>query len=147
MDMDMDKSQDKSVLVALTWMANNQSTKPTHLTEVIHGMTGLLFILWNVERRRLIIHLSFLVSLIVAMDNGVEAIVQCSTCPMKWLSVENNTFVGFTLGDQPESFARVPLSSFVFTLCVIEDYGGEKNRYYVLLPKRGWGGYFGKDMV
>lgn len=79
--------------------------------------------------------------------DGVEAIVQCSTRPMKWPSVENNMFVGFTLGDQPESFARVPLSSFVFTLCVIEDYGGEKNRYYVLLPKRGWGGYFGKDMV
>jgi len=82
----------------------------------------------------------------IEIDGGVEAVVQCSSRPMKWSTVEKNMFVGFTLGIESESFVRVPLSSFVFTLCVIEDYGGEINKYYVVLPRRGWGGFFGKDI-
>jgi hypothetical protein len=79
-------------------------------------------------------------------SDGVEAVIQCAVRPMKWSTVEKNMFVEFTLGVTSESFVRVPLSSFVFTLCIIKDYGGEKNKYFVVLPKRGWGSYFGKDI-
>ena len=82
----------------------------------------------------------------VEASDGVEAVIQCSVCPMKWSTVEKNMFVEFTLGVNSESLVRVPLSSFVFTLCVIKDYGGEKNKYFVVLPKRGGGSYFGKDI-
>jgi hypothetical protein len=78
---------------------------------------------------------------------GVEAVIQCSVRPMKWTTVEKKMLVAFDLGDKDESFVRVPLSSFVHTLCVIRDYGGEKNKYFVVLPKRGWGCYFGKDIM
>lgn len=54
-------------------------------------------------------------------------------------------FVPFELGVKSESFVTVPLLSFVYPLCVIKDYGGEKNRYLVVLPKRQWGRYFGSD--
>jgi len=42
-------------------------------------------------------------------------------------------FVEFELGVNEVSFVAVPLSSFVYTLCVIEDYGGRTNtlRYYI----------------
>ncbi len=83
----------------------------------------------------------------VEASDGVEAVIQCSVRPMKWSTVEKNMFVEFTLGVTSESLVRVPLSSFVFTLCVIKDYGGEKNKYFVVLPKRGWGSYFGKDIT
>lgn len=54
--------------------------------------------------------------------------------------------VGFTLGEKLESFVRVPMTSLVYTLCVFPDYGGLRNKYFVVLPKRGWGSYFGKDI-
>jgi len=43
-------------------------------------------------------------------------------------------FVEFELGVNEGSFVAVPLSSFVYTLCVIEDYGGGRTntlRYYL----------------
>jgi len=83
----------------------------------------------------------------VAVCDATEAVIQCSTRPMKWSTVENNMFVPFALGVKSDSFVRVPLSSFVFPLCVIKDYGGEKHKYFVVLPKRGWGSYFGKDIT
>ncbi len=82
----------------------------------------------------------------VGVIGGVEAVIQCSVRPVQWSMVENNMFYGFTLGTMQESFVRVALSSFVFTLCVIKDYGGESNKYFVVLPKRGWGTYFGNDI-
>ncbi len=59
----------------------------------------------------------------VEASDGVEAVIQCAVRPMKWSTVEKNMFVEYTLGVTVESFVRVPLSSFVFTLCVIKDYG------------------------
>ena len=82
----------------------------------------------------------------IEIDGEVEALVQCSVRPLQWSSVEKNMFVAITLGDKTESFVRVPLSSLVFTLCVIADYGGPRNKYFVVLPRRGWGEYFGQDV-
>ena len=82
----------------------------------------------------------------IEINDGIKAVVQCSICLMKWSTVENNMFVGFMLGVGSESFQRVPLSAFVFTLCIIEDYGGDSNKYFVVLPRRGWGEYFGKGI-
>jgi len=70
----------------------------------------------------------------VKIDGRVEVIIQCSTRPMKWSTLERNVFVGITLGDKSESLVWVPLSSLVFTLCVVKDYGGERNKYFVVLP-------------
>ena len=82
----------------------------------------------------------------IEVDGNAEALVQCSTRPLKWSTVERNMFVAITLGDKSESFVRVPLSSLVFTLCVIQDYGGERNKYFVILPRSGWGTFFGRDI-
>ena len=84
----------------------------------------------------------------VEIDSAVEVItIQCSTKPMKWGTLERNMFVKIHLGDKSESLVRVPLSAFlVFTLCVIKDYGGERNKCFVVLPRRGWGQYFRQDI-
>ena len=82
----------------------------------------------------------------IEVDGNAEALVQCSTRPLKWSTVESNMFVAITLGDKSESFVRVPLSSLVFTLCVIQDYGGQRNKYFVVLPRSGWGKFFGRDI-
>lgn len=82
----------------------------------------------------------------VEVGGEVEACIQCSSRPLKWSTLEKNMFVAITLGENSESFVRVPLSSFVFTLCVFPDYGGAKNKYFVVLPRRGWGEFFGQDI-
>ena len=82
----------------------------------------------------------------IKINGEVEAIIQCSVRPLKWSSVEKNMFVAITLGEKTESFVRVPLSSLVFTLCVIPDYGGPRNKYFVVLPRRGWGEFFRQDI-
>lgn len=82
----------------------------------------------------------------IEINGKVEALIQCSTRLLKWSTVERNMFVAITLGEKSESFVRVPLSSLVFTLCVIADYGGTKNKYFVVLPRRGWGEFFGQDI-
>ena len=82
----------------------------------------------------------------IEVGGNVEALVQCSTRPLKWSTVESNMFVAITLGNKSESFVRVPLSSLVFTLCVIQDYGGQRNKYFVVLPRSGWGKFFGRDI-
>lgn len=46
-------------------------------------------------------------------------------------------FVEFELGVNDASFVAVPLSSFVYTLCVIEDYGGGENKYIAVLVDGG----------
>lgn len=78
--------------------------------------------------------------------NGVEAVIQCASKPLKWAAVENKMFVAFDLGHTMASFVLVPLESFVYLLCVFKDYSGPRNRYIVVLPTRGWVQYFGSDM-
>jgi hypothetical protein len=79
-------------------------------------------------------------------DGGVNAVVQCSLRPLNWFTLETRMFVEIELRVNEESFVAVPLSLFVYTLCVIENYGGGKNKYIVVLPRSGWGRYFGSDI-
>ena len=61
--------------------------------------------------------------------------VQCSLRPLNWSTLQTRMFVEIELGVNEESFVAVPFSSFVYTLCVIENYGGGKNKYIVVLSK------------
>ncbi len=60
---------------------------------------------------------------------------------------EKKMFVPINLSEKPESLVTVPLTSFVYSLCVIEDYGGGVNNYIVVLPRSGWGRYYGSDII
>ena len=77
---------------------------------------------------------------------GVEAVIHCASKPLKWSVVEKKMFVSFDLGTTKASFVSVPLDSFVYPLCVVEDHGGPRNRYVVVLPRRGWVQHFGRDI-
>ena len=91
-----------------------------------------------VEKDEEVYYPSKILGFVEGGDGRVEAVVQCSQRPLKWESVEKKMFVPFQLGMTSESFVSVPLSSFVYPLCVIKDYGGGKNTYIVVLPKRQW---------
>ena len=79
-------------------------------------------------------------------DGGVEAVIHCSSKPLKWSVVEKKMFVSFDLGTTKASIVSVPLDSFVYPLCVLEDHGGPSNRYVIVLPRRGWVQHFGRDI-
>jgi hypothetical protein len=82
----------------------------------------------------------------VQTSDGVEAFIQCAVRPLNWSNLKKKMFVPLSLSDKPESFVTVPLTSIVYTLCVIKDYGGGKNSYIAVLPRGGWGQYFGSDI-
>jgi len=53
--------------------------------------------------------------------------------------VEQHFFCKITLGKRfAVSDVTVPSSALVHPLCVIPDYGGDRNAYIVVLPKRNW---------
>ena len=113
----------------------NQSTMPIHIS--------WLFMIWlgscsfcGTRRARSCYQL--LILGFTKVRERLETIIQCLVCPVKWSTVKNNMLVWFTLGIQSASIVRVPLSSFVFTLCIIKDYGG---------GRIGLGSHFGKDSV
>ena len=99
-----------------------------------------------VERGEEVYYLSKILGF-VQLENSVEAVIQCSVRPMNWETLEKKMFVGIELGVKTESFVTVKLSSIVYSLCVIKDYGGGKNKYIVVLPRCAWGQYFGGDII
>lgn len=65
-----------------------------------------------------------------------------------WSEVKRDFFHPFELDiDFATSYLRVPISSIVYPLCVIEDIGGDENMYVIILPKRHWSRYFGDQIV
>jgi hypothetical protein len=45
------------------------------------------------------------------------------------------------------SFVIVPIDSIVHPLCMFPDDGSNQtNKYFVVLPKRNWSRYFGKNI-
>lgn len=98
-----------------------------------------------IEHGKEVYYPSLILGFVETID-GVVAVIQCSTRPVEWSTLENKMIVRITLSDKLESVVQVPMTSLIYTLCVIPDYGGEKNRYLMVLPKRGWGSYFGKDI-
>jgi hypothetical protein len=45
------------------------------------------------------------------------------------------------------SFVMVPIEAPVQPLCVIPDWGGDSNIYFVVLPKRNWSQFFGERII
>ena len=65
-----------------------------------------------------------------------EAVIQCSVKPLVWSVVERNFIVRLKLGmDSNISFVTVPIEALVHPLCVIPDRGGDRDIYFVVLPK------------
>ncbi len=62
--------------------------------------------------------------------------------------MEQNFFCKITLGHTFEvSVVTVPLFALVHPLCVISDYGGDKNSFIVVLPKSNWNRFFGDKIL
>ena len=71
--------------------------------------------------------------------------IQCSVNPLNWVTVQTKFVVPFTVGTNVNiSFVTVPIDALVHPLCVIPDYGGETDRFFIVLPKRNWSCYFGE---
>jgi hypothetical protein len=52
-------------------------------------------------------------------------------------------FVKIKLGtDLNILFVTVPIEALVHPLCVIPDSGGDRDIYFVVLPKRNWSQFF-----
>jgi hypothetical protein len=45
------------------------------------------------------------------------------------------------------SFVTVPIEALVHPLCVIPDSGGDRDIYFVVLPKCNWSQFFGERIV
>ncbi len=70
----------------------------------------------------------------------------CDTVFCKTTSLKCNGFffVKMNLGtDFNISFVTVPIEALVHPLCVISDSGGNRDIYFVVLPKRNWSQFFG----
>ncbi len=76
-----------------------------------------------------------------------KAVIQCSIKPLLW-SVADIFFVKLQLGiDVNISFATVPIESLLHPLCVIPERGGDRDIYFVVLPKRNWSQFFGERII
>jgi hypothetical protein len=84
----------------------------------------------------------------VKFDEKPEAVIQCSTKPLRWSRLKKQFVVEIILGiDDEVSVVTVPLSSLVHPLCVVPNYGGHGTSYFVILPRRNWGRYFGDKVL
>jgi hypothetical protein len=45
------------------------------------------------------------------------------------------------------SFVMVPIEALVHPLCVISDFGGDSDIYFVGLPKCNWSRFFGERVI
>ncbi len=77
-----------------------------------------------------------------------EAVIRCSVKPLVWSVMERNFIVKLKLGmDFNISFVTVPIEALVHPLCAIPDSGGDRDIYFVVLPKRNWNRFFGERIV
>jgi hypothetical protein len=84
----------------------------------------------------------------LSIEGKHEAVIQCSVKPLLWSVVKRICFVKINLGtDFNISFVTVPIEALVLPLCVIPDSGGDKDIYFVVLPKRNWSGFFGERII
>ena len=71
------------------------------------------------------------------------AAVCTSINPVAWEDVEKNFVHKFRLSsDLTKCHAAVPIESIVYPLIVFHDHGGNKNKFFITLPKRLWAKYF-----
>ena len=80
----------------------------------------------------------------ITINNITEAVIQCSEKPLIWTDLSDKFFVKTVLGtNHDESYVTVPISALVHPLCVFPDYGGNRDSYIIVLPKKNWSRYFG----
>ena len=77
-------------------------------------------------------------------NNEVQAVVQCSKRPIPWSSLEEKFICSFDLCSDAGQEQIVPMSSLSDPLCIVKDYGGDADKYLLILPKREWSGYFAR---
>ncbi len=84
----------------------------------------------------------------LAIEGKREAVIQCSVKPLLWSVVERIFVVKMKLGtDFNISFGMVPIEALVHPLCVIPDSGGDRDIYFVVLPKCNWSQFLGKRII
>jgi hypothetical protein len=84
----------------------------------------------------------------LSIEGKPEAGIQYSVKPLLWSTVERTFFVKMKLGtDFNISFVLVPIEALVHPLCVIPDFSGDSNIYFVVLPKCNWSQFFGERIV
>ncbi len=84
----------------------------------------------------------------LAIEGKREAVIQCFVKPLLWSVAERFFFVKTQLGmDFKISFFTVPIEALVHPLCVIPDSGGDRDIYFVVLPKRNWSRFFGERII
>jgi len=81
----------------------------------------------------------------VSIDGKQEAVIQCSSKPILWSTVQKKVIVPIKLGtDFNISFVSVRIDALVHPLCVFPDnIDGECDTFYVVLPNRNWSRFFG----
>jgi len=85
----------------------------------------------------------------LSIDGEQEAAIQFSLQPILWNTVERNFIVQIKFGmDFNIPFVTVPIDALVHPLCVMIPDNTEDNcnTYYIVLPKRNWSRYFGKNI-
>jgi hypothetical protein len=75
----------------------------------------------------------------LAIEGKHEAVIQCSIKPLLWSAVEKILFKMELGTDFNISFVTVSIEAIVHPLCVIPDSGGDREVYFVVLPKCNWG--------
>ena len=79
----------------------------------------------------------------LTINGSTEAAIWCSEKQLKWTDVEQKFFCKIMLGKRFAVYVvTVLLSALVHPLCVIPDYGGDRNANIVVLPKRNWSRFF-----
>jgi len=83
----------------------------------------------------------------ISINGKREAVVQCSLKPLVWSDVERNFISVIQLGtDFDVLYVLVPLNLIVHPLCVFPDNGDDPDKHFVVLPKRNWSRFFGKNI-
>ncbi len=114
-----------------------------------NGMIGHLFIFkkWK-KGEEIENHYPSKILGFLDIEENREAVIQCSIKPLLWSVVERNFIVKLKLGmDFNISFVTVPIEALVHPLCVITDNGGDRDIYFVVLPKRNWSQFFGERII
>ena len=72
----------------------------------------------------------------LAKKEEVCAVVCISTRAVSWDTITTEFITSFMISDNSgTSYVTVPVSSLVKPMCVYGDYGGMKNKFYVLFQR------------
>jgi len=84
----------------------------------------------------------------ISVDDGPTEIAACtSLTSVAWETIEDNLFKRFKLSEDFNNNCVIcSVCAVVHPLCVIPDFGGNKNAYMVVLPKCNRSRYFGDQI-